>query len=165
VYRILRQQAILDFSGLKDVQTVETVKSRLAPPETWEQLVPKKASLYTDVQWRAPSRMSGVGVIYVRMPLPLPASTLMWLAKREYTKKSAEGRLIGEWTDAQGRPWFEAENSTYHVRGFVVTKGWEAWIVYAGYKTLAPPNPTEMSLALRSMHTVVPTPMTRNYNP
>jgi hypothetical protein len=158
VSRILRHQAMLDFSGLKDPQTVATVKSRIAPPETWEQLVPKKSALFTDVQFRAPSRMTGVGVCYVRMPLPLSARMLGWLAKKEYTKKEQGGRLIGEWTDEIGRPWFEAENNNYHVRGFIVTKGFEAWITYAGYKTQAPPNTSELALALRSIQTAVPVP-------
>ena len=158
ITRILRHQAMLDFSGLKDPVTVDTVKSRIAPPETWEQTVPKKSALFTDVQFRAPSHMTGVGVCYVRMPLPLSARMLGWLAKREYTKKEQGGRLIGEWTDEIGRPWFEGESKNYHVRGFIVTRGFEAWITYAGYKTEAPPNASELALALRSLQTAVPVP-------
>ena len=156
VSRILRQQALLDLSGLKPVKDVEIVKSRIAPPETWSQLVPKKTSLYTDMQWRSPSYMSAVGVLYIRMPLPFSAKMLTWFAKREYTKKKDEGKLIGEWTDEVGRPWFEAENNKYHVRGYVYTHGLDAWIVYAGYKMEAPPNAPEMTLAVRSMQTIVP---------
>jgi hypothetical protein len=156
ISRILRQQALLDLSGLKPEKTVEAAKAKIAAPETWDQLVPKKTALYTDMQWRSPSHMSAVGVLFIRMPLPFSSSTLAWFAKREYTKKKDQGKLIGEWKDDLGRPWFEAENNKYHVRGYIYTHGLDAWIVYSGYKMEAPPNASEMTVAMRSMQTIVP---------
>jgi hypothetical protein len=121
--------------------------------------MPKHAALYTDMQWRSPSKMTGVGAAYVRLPIPLPASALVWLAKQEYSKKAQDGELVGQWTDELGRPWFEAQNTKYHVRGYVVTRGFEAWIIYCGYKREQPPSASEIGVASRSMETIVPTPM------
>jgi hypothetical protein len=59
------------------------------------------------------------------------------------------------------RPWFEAENSNYHVRGSIVVKGFEAWIIYCGYKTAQPPSAAELGVAARSLETIVPTPYAR----
>src|SRR5439155_10032897 len=90
---LLRHQAFIDFSGLKDAQKVDVVKVTAAPPETWDELLPKRTALYTHQQWRSPTRITGVGVAYVRLPIPLPVSTLVWFAKREYSKQKDEGRV------------------------------------------------------------------------
>ena len=160
--QIAHRQRVIDTTGLKDVQTFDVVKARVASPRTWEQLKIKKTSLFTDMQWRSPSRQTGVGVAYIRLPLPLPAGALIWLAKQEYTKKADDGKLLAEWTDAIGRPWFEAENNKYHVKGYVVTKGFEAWIVYSGYKIASPPVEDELRVALRAQETIIPTPLAPN---
>jgi hypothetical protein len=156
VQRLIQHQAMIDFSGLREVATFDQVKAQAAAPRTWTQLAVKKTSLYTDIQWKSPSASSGFGVTHVRMPLPLSARMLIWFAKAEYTKKSTDGRLLDQWTDALGRHWFEAENNNFHVRGYVITRGFDAWVIYTGYKTTRPPNAAEMSLAARSLETVVP---------
>ena len=48
--------------------------------------------------------------------------------------------------------------ANYHVRGYIVSKGFEAWIIYCGYKTAQPPSATELGVAARSLETIVPTP-------
>jgi len=42
------------------------------------------------------------------------------------------------------------------VRGYAVTNGNDAWIVYYGYKLQYPPNATELSIAGRCADSVVP---------
>jgi hypothetical protein len=158
VPRLLRHQAMIDFSGLRDAATFPDVKARAGTPRTWQQLSTKKTSLYTDMQWRSPSGYTGVGVTHVRMPLPLTARMLIWFATAEFKKQGEDGRLLDQWTDGLGRTWFEASNSKYHVRGYVITRGFEAWVIYTGYKTARPPDAAEVGLAARSMETVVPQP-------
>jgi hypothetical protein len=160
--KLAHQQRTLNTTGLKDVENYQVVKARAAAPRAWEQLNIKKTSLFTDMQWRSPSKLTGVGIAYIRLPLPLPAGALIWFAKQEYTKKSNDGKLLSEWTDAIGRPWFEAENNKYHVKGYIVTKGFEAWIVYSGYKVATPPSDEELKLAHRAQETIVPTPLSPN---
>ena len=63
-----------------------------------------------------------------------------------------------EWIDDVGRSWFEAENNKYHVQGYVLTRGFNAWIVYFGYKTGYPPDLAELSIAARAAETFVPDP-------
>jgi hypothetical protein len=160
--RLIQHQAMIDPSGLKDTSICDDVKVHVAAPQKWEQLTPRKTAVYTDMQWRSPSRMTGIGVAYVRLPLPIPASTVAWLAEKEYTKRSDDGKLLSLWSDALGRPWFEAENSRFHVRGYIVTRGFEAWIIYCGYKLEQPPSAAELSVAGRSLETIVPTPIAPN---
>ena len=160
--RLIQHQAMVDPSGLKDVETVDLVKVHVAAPKKWDVLPPKKASIYTDMQWRSPSRMTGVGVAYVHLPLPMSAQTIAWLAEKEYAKRSGDGKLIARWDDELGRPWFEAENTRYHVRGYIVTKGWEAWIIYCGYKREQPPSAQELGIASRSLETIMPVPYEPN---
>ena len=160
--RLIQHQAMVDPSGLKDTSVCDAVKVHVAAPQKWEALTPKKTAVYTDMQWRSPSKQTGVGVAYVHLPLPIPASTVAWLAEKEYTKRSDDGKLLSLWTDALGRPWFEAENNRFHVRGYIVTRGFEAWIIYCGYRLEQPPSAAELGVAGRSLETIVPTPFAQD---
>ena len=76
-----------------------------------------------------------------------------------HTPPGGKGRLLAEWTDSVGREWIEAENDKYHVRGYAVTCGFDAWLVYTGFRRHAMPNPVDLQLAGRSMESVVPDPL------
>jgi len=156
--RLIEHQAMIDFSGLKPPEEVEAVKVSCSVPRQWEVMPLKKTALYSHQQWRSPSTHTGLGVVFVRLPLPLSEHTLLWIAKREYTKASDDGKLIGQWTDELGREWFEAQNNKYHVRGYAMVRGFNAWIIYFGSKTGYPPDLAELSLAARAVETFYPDP-------
>jgi hypothetical protein len=158
--RLIEHQALLDFSGLRDDTVDHSVKVVVAIPETWE-LLQHRTSLYTHQQWQSPSRNTAIGVAYIRTLLPLSARTVVWFAKNEYRKRDGSGEIVAEWTDEFGRPWFEAVNELYYVRGYAITRGIDAWIIYAGHKVTQPPNPAEINLAARSLETVLPLPLYR----
>jgi hypothetical protein len=155
--RLIEHQALIDFSGLDSVRQIKDLAVAIAPPRRWEELPGKSNPLYTHTQWRSPSTHTGVGVLSAHLPLPLSTKAVVWLAKQEYSKQGKDGKLIGEWTDALGRSWFEAENEKYHVRGYVVVKGFSAWVVYFGYRTRYAPDIAEIGVAARSADTAVPT--------
>ena len=154
--QMIAQQAQLDMSGLTDAQIVEALKIRAAPPQKWDALPVRKTALYTHEQWRSPSRSTGMGVAYVRLPIPLPVATLLWFAKAEYNKHDTNGKVLHEWNDSLGRYWFEGENKFYHCKGYIVVNGTDAWFVYYGYKTTKPSEPLELNLAARALDTVIP---------
>lgn len=156
--RLIEHQAMIDFSGLGPAEPVEAVKVSCSIPRQWEAVPLKRTPLYAHQQWKSPSTHTGLGVVHVRLPLPLSERTLLWLAKREYTKASDDGRLIGQWTDELGREWFEAQNNKYHVRGYAIVRGFNAWLVYFGSKAGYPPDVAELSLAARAVETFVPDP-------
>ena len=146
----------VDFSGLRSMEPLDSVKVTCSLPDRWRALAPNEAAMYTIRQWKSPSGYTGVGIVYAHLPFPVNAKALLWFAKMEYTKKGGDGTALGEWTDSLGRPWFEAENEKYHVRGYAVTDGFSAWIVFSGYKITRPMNTAEMNLASRCIDTVVP---------
>jgi hypothetical protein len=154
--RIIEHQALIDFSGLRSPEVIESLRASCSVPSTWQALPRQETALYVHEQWKSPSTHTGVGVAYIRMPIPLSENAILWLAKKEYTNKSTDGREIAQWTDAVGRRWFEAENNKYHVQGYVIARGFSAWVVYFGYKTAYPPDFAEMSLAARAAEMVVP---------
>lgn len=154
--KILQSQWQIDFSGLKAAQDSPTLHATSSPPQTWRALPLQKTALYTHQQWKSPSGYTGAGVLYVHMPLPMNAKMLMWFAKLHYSKNVKDGKLLNEWTDDVGRPWFEGEDPKYHVRGYVVVDGFSAWVVYFGYKASRPINTSELALAARYVQTVVP---------
>ena len=156
--RLIEHQAMIDFSGLKPAETVEAVKASCSLPRQWEAMPVKKTGLYSHQQWKSPSTHTGMGVVFIRLPLPLSEHTLLWLAKREYTKASDDGKLIGQWTDEVGREWFEAQNNKYHVRGYAIVRGFNAWLVYFGSKTGYPPDLAELALAARAVESFLPDP-------
>ena len=156
--RLIEHQALIDFSGLAPAEPVDAVKVACSVPRQWEAMPLKKTPIYAHQQWRSPSSHTGVGVVYVRLPLPLSERMLLWVAKREYTKANEDGKTMGQWTDEVGREWFEAENNKYHVRGYAIVRGFNAWLVYFGSKTGHPPDMAELGLAARCVQTFIPDP-------
>lgn len=156
--RLTRYQSFLDLSGLKESAANAAVRVNVATPNNWEVMPAYKGALYTHQQWRSTTHRNGVGVVYLRMPFPFSAGSLTWLAEREYGKRADDGKVLSKWTDGLGRPWFEVENKKYHVRGYVITDGLDAWIIYAGYRYLELPEPEEISLAGRALESIVPIP-------
>lgn len=165
--RLTAHLALVDFSGLAPARPVDRIGVAASIPRSWELLPTQSKGLFTYAQWRSPSHATAVGVVHVRMPLPMSAKTLVWLAKSKYNtddrpddkvRKVPGGvaRLLGQWSDPVGREWVDAENDKYRVRGYAVTCGFEAWIVYSGHKRQGLPNPVDIELANRSMDSVVP---------
>jgi hypothetical protein len=158
-HQILRQQALLDFTGLLPNHDNEILKVSWAVPRDWDALALKRGPMFVHQQYRSPSGVAGVGVAYVRLPFPLPTGVVAWLAQREYLRRYAdnrEGRVIESWTDDAGREWFEAENNKYHGTGYIMCRGHEAWIVYSGYRVNQTPNAEEISVSRRSARTIIP---------
>jgi hypothetical protein len=154
--RLIEHQAFIDFSGLKDVEAIAPVRASIAAPRQWEVMPLQSNALFSHQQWRSPSTHTGVGVVLAHLPLPLSAKMVVWFAKREYSRDQKDGKLLDEWVDPLGRSWFEAENEKYHLRGYVVVKGFDAWVVYFGYRTHYAPDIAEISLSARSAETAVP---------
>jgi len=154
--RLIEHQALIDFSGLDSVKQHEALEIVIATPWHWEMLPTKNNPLYIHQQWRSPSGHTGVGVVCAHLPLPLSTNAVVWLAKQKYSEKGKDGRLLAEWMDSLGRSWFEAEDDTYHVRGYVIARGFSAWIVYFGYRTRYSPDLAEIGIAARSAETAVP---------
>jgi hypothetical protein len=154
--RLMESQLRIDFSGLKSTEELASLHVACSLPQNWHALLPQNTPIYTHQQWKSPTGYTGCGIVFVHMPLPLNPKTLVWFAKLEYAKQSKDGKVLSEWYDEVGRPWFEGENAKYHVRGYVVVDGFTAWIVYFGYKVNRPINTAELGLAARSVQTVIP---------
>jgi hypothetical protein len=150
-------QALVDHVGLASLHINDILKVTCTPPANWDQLPLTQNVLYAHQQWRSPDRHVGMGVAYMHTPVAFSPEMMIWFAKMEYTACSdGSGHLIAQWTDALGRCWFEAENGTYHVMGYAMTRGFDAWMVYSGYRVKAHPPADEVLLAARGADTVAP---------
>ena len=145
----------VDDQGLADQANVPELKTSGAFPVGWTALPVQSGPMYTHRQWRSPSKRTAVGVTYVRMPLPLPTKTLVWFALQEAGKKT-NGKIIRQWKDDLGREWFEAENDKYHMTGYVMTRGFDAWINYCGYRVTELYMPKEADLGSKALDTILP---------
>jgi len=164
--RLSLHAANVDLTGLGPDFTVTDLNVRAAIPHGWRAMDVDFTPLYIHEQWRSPHHNTGVGVAFIHLPLPMSAKALVWFARQEYsrqvvTEHASDAKLQGEWTDALGREWFEGENAKYHIRGYVVTDGLSAWAVYSGYRLRTPPTKKEYTLALRSMESIIPLPMSQ----
>jgi hypothetical protein len=160
--RLIAHAAMLDFSGLQPAAPLGDVKMRAALPLSWDERPASTGPLYVHRQWRSPSQTNAVGVVYLHLPFPVSARLLIWFAKTQYAQRQegeTQGRLIAQWTDALGREWVDAENARYHVRGYALTSGFDAWFVYAGYRIQSPMNPMEIGMAARSVEAMLPLPL------
>jgi hypothetical protein len=146
----------IEKTGLDTPAQVAVLETQAAFPLGWMALPVQKAALYTHQQWRSPTKRTAVGITYVRMPLPLSTKTLVWFATNEAGKKVDDGKILRQWRDGLGREWFEAENAKYHMVGYVMTRGFDAWINYAGYRVSEPKDDAEYDLATRSLDTIMP---------
>jgi hypothetical protein len=152
-------QERLDRDGLTPVQMREDLHITFAEPKGWDCLPLNTNLLYTHQQWRSADRHVGFGIAYIHTPLPLPAEAIVWLAKNQYSKGSnrdEHGKLLDEWTDTLGRRWFEAENDLYHIRGYAMTHGNSAWVVYSGFRVRARPEPEEVAVGERAAESIAP---------
>ncbi len=153
-------QSYLNKSGLASLREDSILRITCAPPAQWDELPPNHNVVYSHQQWRSPDRQVGMGVAYMRTPIAVSPQTIIWFAKCQYTRTDpAEGRLIGLWTDSLGRCWFEAENDEYHVRGYAMTRGRDAWMVYSGYRRAGKAPRAEIALAAKGADSVAPLPI------
>lgn len=160
-------QQVISLDGLRSVEPVPELDVSLAPPRGWERMSEPDTVLYTHEQWRSPEKNTGIGVAYLRTPFPLSPHMLIWFARLQYGKprpnrhieEGSGGQMLGEWDDAMGRSWFEAENSKYHVKGYAMTRGNDAWVVYSGWRVAQKPSEADIELAARAADSIVPLPV------
>jgi hypothetical protein len=156
--RLQIHQSRLNKDGLSELLVSPELNVTCAVPNQWDRLRESRNLFYAHQQWRSPDRHAGMGVAYMHTPVAMSPQTIIWFAKSQYSNeaKSENGRLLGEWSDSLGRSWFEAENNEYHVRGYAMTRGCDAWIVYSGYRVKAMPPEDEIALGEKAAESVAP---------
>lgn len=137
-------------AGLSGAVGVEPLKVSMSPPAGWRPAQLHQANRYAYQQWWSQSGRTAVGVTYVRMPLPMNSKMVVTLAACE------GGRVIREWTDAIGRQWFEGERNGHRMVGYVLIRGFDAWINYSAWSLAESQVPAELELANRSIETIIP---------
>jgi hypothetical protein len=159
IFKLEMHQSQVNRTGLTAVHVNDLLQVTVATPVGWDLMPTRSNILYTHQQWRSPDKHVGMGVAYLHTPIAFSPQTLIWFAKAQYVSRTdGKGRLIAQWTDSLGRCWFEAENAIYHVRGYAMTRGNDAWIVYSGYRVQTHPSQGEIMLAQRGADSVAPLP-------
>jgi hypothetical protein len=155
-------QSRLNKTGLTVLYDTPMLKITCATPEQWDRLPSQSNMIYSHQQWRSPDHQVGMGVAYMHTPFPFSAQTIIWFAKARYSENNkSKGQLLAQWTDSLGRCWFEAQNDEYHVRGYAMTHGCDAWIVYSGYRISVKPPQAEIALAAKGADSAAPMPLER----
>jgi hypothetical protein len=152
----VQHQSEVNYQGLGSTEPIASVAMLGATPREWEPLPLDSNPLYAHQQWRSPSHRTGVGVAHLYLPLPLGAAAVVWVVVQRYATAHPDGRLLGQWTDCLGRYWFDATNSKFHICGYALAEGTDAWIVYFGYKRTGGMPTGELNAAARSIETMIP---------
>ncbi len=155
---LLNRQQQSNGSGLAPMTRFAAVHASLAPPQDWTQLPATHGLFYVHQQWRSPDGGTGIGVAYIQLPLPVSPQILLFVAKSQYAKShsAVSGNIDTQWTDALGRLWFEGGDADLRVRGYVMTRGLEAWIVYSRHHLKGSASEHDIAMADRTADAVVP---------
>jgi hypothetical protein len=155
---LFKHQLQANPSGLTAPARFPDIHAVVAPPRDWTQIPASRGLFYVHQQWRSPDRGTGIGVAYVTLPLPISPQLLLFLARSQYAKdhSGSTGHLDTQWTDALGRLWFQGDDDNSHIRGYVLTRGLEAWIVYSGHHIRGPARQADIAMADRTADAVVP---------
>jgi hypothetical protein len=157
VGKLAASQSQVKFDGLESTRMLPAVYASGATPRQWAKRPTENGAIYTHEQWRSPTGVTSVGVVYVHLPLPIGPAAILWLAEQHFAAMPGEtGHVLAAWTDALGRSWFTAQNPKCSICGYIMTEGASAWIVYYGYKLDGGLQPAELSVAARSVTTIIP---------
>jgi hypothetical protein len=156
--QLLKHQMQSNLAALNPTVTIDELRASVAAPRNWTEAPINRGLLYVHQQWRSPDHQTGFGVAYIHLPFPISPQILLFLAGSQYSKSRYNngGHMDDQWTDSLGRLWFEATDAKYAVRGYAMTRGGEAWIVYSGHVITPTVKDSDVTMANLAADTVVP---------
>jgi hypothetical protein len=121
----------------------------LSPPVDWEPDPVKRSRKHVHQAWLSPSGRTAYGVIRMNLPLPfIGPGTVLPRFLNQMRETEGEARLLKRQDDPR-LPGirFVAEGGKYRLRANLITRGFNAWAVYAGTLRSEPEMPDELQLA------------------
>jgi len=121
----------------------------LTPPADWEPDPIKRSRNHAHQAWLSPSGRTAYGVIRMNLPLPfIGPGTVLPRFINQMRETEGEARLLSRRDDPR-LPGirFVAEGGKYRLRANLITRGCNAWAVYAGTLRSEPEMPDELQLA------------------
>jgi len=146
----------LNLTGLTLASPMEAVEAMVVPPVGWTAQPIEEENRHSQEVWLSPSGDTAYGVIHTHLPWPVgPNLTLAGFLK-EMKRKEGEAILISRESDPE-LPGirFVAEGGKYMIRGNLISKGWHAWVIFAGTLRAKPVRPDELELAERAREATV----------
>lgn len=144
--------------GLESSRNFEPLEAIVAPPADWAVRDGPADKGQAHRVWLSPSGRTAFGVIRVNLPLPfLSPRLLLGPFLKKMREAEGEGRLISRASDPNLPGLrFVAEGGRYTMRGNLISRGWRAWVVYAGILRSQPVAPDELDVAERAREAVRP---------
>lgn len=132
------------------------VEAIAVPPAGWKPDPLKSSRTHKHQVWISPSGNTAYGIIFVHMPLPVGANLALGGFLREMKRTEGEANLVSNETDPSiPGIRFVAEGGLYKIRGKLTTRGWVAWVIYAGTLRNKPEVPRELVLAERAREATI----------
>jgi hypothetical protein len=143
-------------TGLQPHFPVEVVQAIVSPPVGWK-LEPHKTTPRSEHDiWISPTGATAYGVLFIRLPLPVGANLTLSKFLEEMKKREGRADLLEKKDDnAIDGIRFVAEGGIHKIHAKLMTRGFRAWVIYAGSKQGTPERPDELETAARSREATI----------
>ena len=144
-------------TGLEPHYPIEIIQAIVSPPTGWKQEAHKVTPRSEHDIWISPSGSTAYGVLFIRLPLPVGANlTLNEFLKGMREREHGVAKLLEKQDDpAIDGIRFVAEGGIHKLRAKLMTRGFRAWVIYAGTLVAKPERPDELELAERAREATI----------
>lgn len=123
----------LPTDGLSDPFPDTDVQAVAPPPLGWAAQPLRQSNRHDHQIWISQTGRTAFGIIRLNLPLPVGPGLTLHGFLREMRRIEGESELLARWEDdALPGIRFVAEGGRYRLRANLITRGFTAWVIYAG---------------------------------
>jgi hypothetical protein len=143
-------------TGLTEGFPVDILQTIVTPPVDWKQIPHKTTPRSEHDTWVSATGDTAYGVLFIRLPLPVGANITLDQFLKEMRKKEGDAILLEKQDDpAIDGIRFVCEGGIYKIRAKLMTRGFRAWVIYAGTLRAKPVREDELKVAERAREATI----------
>jgi hypothetical protein len=143
-------------TGLSEGYPVEIIQAIVTPPVGWKQEPHKVTPRSEHDIWLSPTGDTAYGVLFIKLPLPVGANLTLDQFLKEMRKREGEANLLEKKDDPEiDGIRFVADGGIHKIRAKLLTRGFRAWVIYAGTLHGKPERSDELQLAERAREATI----------
>lgn len=143
-------------TGLTPGYPVEIVQAIVTPPVDWKPEPHKTTPRSEHDIWLSPTGDTAYGVLFIKLPFPVGANLTLDQFLKEMRKREGRADLLEKTDDpANDGIRFVAEGGIHKIRAKLMTRGFRAWVIYAGTLQGRPERPDELQVAERAREATI----------
>jgi hypothetical protein len=143
-------------TGLSEGHPEEIIQAIVVPPVGWVKEPHKTTPRSEHDIWLSPTGATAYGVLFIKLPLPVGANLTLDQFLKEMKKREGEANLLEKQDDAEiDGIRFIADGGIHKIRAKLMTRGFRAWVIYAGSIHSKPERPDELEVAARAREATI----------